>query len=237
MLAIPAIDLRDGQVVQAAAQGGEKIRLGDPREVARRWAAIGFARIHVMDLHSASARNANQQSVRDLLHDGAAPMQVGGCTRTTRDIEDLLDDGAAWVIVGSRAVEERDWLGEITEASPGRVILAAEVQDRRVVAHGWGRAFPSDVLQLLDELSHAGLPLGGILLAAAHRDGQPQGTDLPLIEDAVEASDWPVFASGTIATMGELRALEDRGVAGAIVGAALYSGALDPHVVAAEFSS
>jgi len=86
---------------------------------------------------------------------------------------------------------------------------------------------------VLEELNS--LPLGGLLVTAVHREGQLQGTDLPLMEDVAEASNFPVYASGGITTMQDLRALEHRGLAGVVIGMALYTGALDPVVVAGEF--
>jgi phosphoribosylformimino-5-aminoimidazole carboxamide ribotide isomerase len=237
MLAIPAIDLREGCVVQLV--GGdfdkEKIRLGDPRDVARRWTGYGFKRLHVVDLDAAMSRGSNRAVVRDLLADAATPVQVGGGIRTAEEIEGLLADGAQRVVVGTRALEEPDWLREIADASPGVIILAADVRDRRVVTHGWTRELPRNILDLVDELSD--VPLGGLLVTAVHREGLMGGTDLPLMEDVVEASDWPVLASGGIASMADLRALEDRGLAGAVLGMALYTGALDARILAEEFGA
>jgi phosphoribosylformimino-5-aminoimidazole carboxamide ribotide isomerase len=237
MLAIPAIDLREGCVVQLV--GGdfekEKIRLGDPRDVARRWTGYGFQRLHVVDLDAATGRGNNRLVVRDLLADAATPVQVGGGVRTSHDIETLLSDGADRVVVGTRAIDDPDWLREIADANPGAIVLAADVRDRRIVTHGWTRELPRNILDLVEEL--AGVPLGGLLVTAVHREGQMAGTDLPLMEDVAEASEWPVFASGGIASMNDLRALEDRGLAGAVLGMALYTGTLDARIVAEEFSA
>ena len=237
MLAIPAIDLREGCVVQLV--GGdfekEKIRLGDPRDVARRWTGYGFQRLHVVDLDAATGRGNNRLVVRDLLADAATPVQVGGGVRTSHEIETLLSDGADRIVVGTRAIDDPDWLREIADANPGAIVLAADVRDRRIVTHGWTRELPRNILDLVEEL--AGVPLGGLLVTAVHREGQMAGTDLPLMEDVAEASDWPVFASGGIASMNDLRALEDRGLAGAVLGMALYTGALDARVVAEEFAA
>jgi phosphoribosylformimino-5-aminoimidazole carboxamide ribotide isomerase len=235
MLAIPAIDLREGCVVQLV--GGdfekEKIRLGDPRDIARRWAGYGFQRLHVVDLDAATGRGNNRLVVRDLLADASTPVQVGGGVRTSHEIETLLSDGADRIVVGTRAIDDPDWLREIADANPGAIVLAADVRDRRIVTHGWTRELPRNILDLVEEL--AGVPLGGLLVTAVHREGQMAGTDLPLMEDVAEASDWPVFASGGIASMNDLRALEDRGLAGAVLGMALYTGALDARIVAEEF--
>jgi phosphoribosylformimino-5-aminoimidazole carboxamide ribotide isomerase len=80
------------------------------------------------------------------------------------------------------------------------------------------------------------LPLAGIMVTAVHREGRMEGTDLPLMEDVAEESVHPVCASGGIGSMGDLRALEDRGVAAVVIGMALYTGAIDPRVVAEEFA-
>ena len=237
MLAIPAIDLREGCVVQLV--GGdfekEKIRLGDPRDVARRWTGYGFQRLHVVDLDAATGRGNNRLVVRDLLADAATPVQVGGGVRTTEAIEGLISDGAAHVVIGTRGIDDPDWLREIADANPGMIVLAADVRDRRIVTHGWTRELPRNILDLIDDLT--GIPLGGLLVTAVHREGQMAGTDLPLMEDVAEASEWPVFASGGISSMHDLRALDDRGLAGAVLGMALYTGALDARVVAEEFAA
>ena len=237
MLAIPAIDLREGCVVQLV--GGdfekEKIRIGDPRDVARRWTGYGFQRLHVVDLDAAMRRGDNRPVVRDLLGDATVPVQVGGGVRTTEAVEALLADGATRVVVGTRAVDDPDWLREIAEANPGAIVLAADVRGRHVVTHGWTRELHRTILDLVEDL--AGVPLGGLLVTAVHREGQMAGTDLPLMEDVAEASDWPVIASGGIASMNDLRALEDRGIAAAVLGMALYTGALDARVVAEEFAA
>ena len=237
MIAIPAVDLREGAVVQLV--GGdfeqEKVRLDDARDVARRWADHGFRWLHVVDLDAAAGRGANGPLVRDLLAESAALVQVGGGVRTTERVESLLADGASRVIVGTRAVEDLDWLREIADRNPGTIVLAADVRDRRVVTHGWTKTQALHVVDLVEEL--AGVPLAGLLVTAVHREGRMEGTDLPLMEDVAEASAWPVFASGGVASMADLRALEDRGVAGAVIGMALYTGALDARTVAEEFAA
>lgn len=239
MLAIPAIDLREGCVVQLV--GGdyrrETVRLTDPRDVARKWTALGFRRLHVVDLDAATARGSNRERVRDLLSDHSVPIQVGGGIRATADVDDLLNDGARWVVVGTRALQEPEWLAEIAEANPGQVIVAVDVRERRVVTHGWTNELARDVIDVVQDFVREELPLGGLLVTAVHKEGQMAGTDLPLMEDVTEASDWPVFASGGIATMADMRALEDRGLAGAVLGMALYMGQLDPRILAEEFAT
>jgi phosphoribosylformimino-5-aminoimidazole carboxamide ribotide isomerase len=235
VIAIPAVDLRDGACVQLV--GGsyreERVRLEYPVEVARSWERYGFSRLHVVDLDAATGRGSNRSVVRSILDEADVPVQVGGGIRSGELVEELLEAGATNVIVGTRALEEIEWLAGIAGSHPGEIIVACDVRERRVTTRGWVRTLPVDILDAVDELNS--LPLAGLLVTAVHREGQMQGTDLPLMEDVAESSNFPVYASGGIASMQDLRALEYRGIAGVVIGMALYTGALDPAVVAGEF--
>lgn len=237
MLAIPAIDLRDAHCVQLV--GGdyeqEAVRLDDPVQVARRWIAAGFSRLHVVDLDAATGRGDNRPVVRELLRHADVPLQVGGGVRSTEAVETLLDEGADWVVVGTRGIEDPAWLEERAAQHPGRIILAADVRDRAVVTKGWSASSKRHLRDVIGALE--GLPLGGLLVTAVHKEGKMEGTDLPLMEEVADESPWPVIASGGIATMQDLRNLEDRGISAAVLGMALYTEALDPRVVAEEFGT
>lgn len=235
MIAIPAIDLREGACVQLVGgeYDAERIRLDDPAEVARHWEREGFTRLHVVDLDAATGRGDNAETVREVLRATEAATQVGGGVRSLERIETVLRDGARRAVLGTRAVEDLDWLAEMASEFPDTLIVAADVRERRVVTRGWGKTTGRHVLDLVAELNQ--LPLAGVMVTAVHREGLMQGTDLPLMEDVVDESDHPVCASGGIGSMGDLRALEDRGVASVVIGMALYTGALVPHVVAEEF--
>lgn len=237
MIAIPAVDLRDGACVQLV--GGEyakeKIRLPDPAAVARDWVQQGFQRLHVVDLDAATGKGNNSKIVREILRDASVPVQVGGGIRNEDQIERLLDDGATYVVVGTRAVEDEDWLTEMADKFPHQLIVAADVRERRIVTRGWTKTLPRNVVHFVEEL--ADLPLAGILVTAVHKEGQLQGTDLPLMEDVAEASPWSVMASGGVSSFDDLRALEHRGLTGAVLGMALYTGVMEPRRIAEEFGA
>ena len=212
----------------------EKVRLENPVEVARSWEHYGFQRLHVVDLDAATGRGSNIAVVRSLLFDSSVPIHIGGGIRTGEQVEEMLEAGASRVVVGTRAIEEPEWLAELAARHPGEIIVACDVRERKVTTRGWAHTLPLDILDVVEELNS--LPLGGLLVTAVHREGQMQGTDLPLMEDVAESSNFPVYASGGVTTMQDLRALEHRGMAGVVIGMALYTGALDPVVVAGEFS-
>ena len=241
MIVLPAVDLRDGRCVQlvGGSYDAERVRLPDPARVARRWAEEGFRHLHVVDLDAATGRGSNARLVRDVITafsgmaDDGGDVQVGGGVRDEDAVERLLAEGARRVVVGTRAIEDPSWIDDVAHRFPGEVVVAADVRDRRVVTRGWERTLPRTVLDVVEELN--ALPLAGVLVTAVHREGLMQGTDLPLMEDVAELAEFPVFASGGITTLNDLRALADRGVAGAVVGMALYTGELDARRVAEEF--
>lgn len=237
MIAIPAIDLRDGHCVQLVGgdYAAESVRLDDPVAVARRWAAAGFSRLHVIDLDAATGHGDNRDLVRELLRQITLPIQVGGGVRDDDALASLLDDGADQVIIGTRGIEDPSWLIERASEAPGRIILAADVRDRAVVSKGWTARTKLSLADVIAELAEA--PLAGLLVTAVHMEGKMEGTDLPLIEEAVQSSPWPVIASGGIGSLQDLRNLEDRGVAAVVLGMSLYTDALDPRVVAEEFAA
>jgi len=238
MIAIPAVDLRDGACVQLV--GGsyleEQIRLPDPESVARQWADVGFARLHVIDLDAATRCGSNGSLVRTIVRSGVGQeVQVGGGVRSATRISSLIRDGAVRVIVGTRALEEPAWIAEMAVRFPDRLIVAADVRQRHVVTRGWHKLLPVDVLDAIDTLRE--LPLAGVLVTAVHREGRLEGPDVSLMEAVVARSSAPVYAAGGIASLIDLRALDDVGVAATVIGMALYTGTLDPRAVATEFGA
>jgi phosphoribosylformimino-5-aminoimidazole carboxamide ribotide isomerase len=235
VIAIPALDLRAGAAVRLA--GGEysreQLRIGDPLGVARMWERIGFRQLHIVDLDAAFGIGANDQVIIDVLASTRMDVQVGGGIRTDDHIERLLERGARRVVVGTQALEDTEWLDDVAARFPHELIVAADVRDRRIVTRGWLRTLPADIIETVHELN--GLPLAGVLVTAVHRQGLQRGTDLALMEDVAGAASIPVYAAGGIASLDDLRALSDRGVSAAIVGLALYSGAIDPRAAAGEF--
>jgi phosphoribosylformimino-5-aminoimidazole carboxamide ribotide isomerase len=236
MLVIPAVDLRDGACVQLVGgeYDAERVRLDDPLGVAREWARVGFRRLHVVDLDAATGRGTNAGTVEEIVrHSGFDSVQVGGGVRDDDAVERILGYGADAVVVGTRGLEDPDWLVELAGRYPGEIVLAADVRERKIVTRGWAHTLPRDIIDVVEEL--AGVPLAALMVTAVHREGQMQGTDLPLMEDVADAATVPVLASGGVANVQDLRALAERGVSGAIVGMALYTGALDPRAVVEEF--
>lgn len=237
MIAVPAVDLRGGRCVQLVGgrPSDERVSLPDPASVARRWADMGFASLHVVDLDAALDAGDNADVVAQVLSASPADAQVGGGVRTSERVETLLALGASRVVVGTRAVDDRAWLEDLARACPDQVVVAADVRDGVVLRKGWTEASELLVEPFLDGL--ADLPLAGVLCTDVAREGRMEGIDLTGMRAVMSASPHPVQVSGGITSLDDLSALADAGASAAVLGMALYTDRLDAEVVARTYGS
>ncbi|TVR65562.1 MAG: 1-(5-phosphoribosyl)-5-[(5-phosphoribosylamino)methylideneamino] imidazole-4-carboxamide isomerase [Gemmatimonadales bacterium] len=233
--AIPAVDLKGGRCVQLV--GGrpeeEKVSLPDPVAVARRWSELGYRTLHVVDLDAALGSGDNAGLVAQVVEATDAVVQVGGGIRDDARAEALLEAGVDRIIVGTRAVEEPAWLAELAGRHPGAVVVAADIRDGLVLRRGWTRSSDLAVVSFLEGL--ASLPLAGALCTDVGREGRLQGMDREEVARIIAQAPHPIWISGGVSTLDDLRFLKRRGAAGAVLGMALYTGALDEKQVAEEF--
>lgn len=237
MIAIPAIDLREGACVQlvGGSYDAERVRVNDPLDALKRWRSLGFKMFHVVDLDAALGKGSNEEAIARLLaHEPGLTFSVGGGVRDAAKVEALLAQGASFAVVGTRAIEDTTWLAEVARRFPGQVVVAADVKGREVVTRGWTVGSARDVTEVLAVLDP--LPLGGLLVTAVHKEGQMEGVDLPLMQEVVRGSRHRIYASGGVTTVEDLRALADAGAHGAVIGMALYTGKLDAALIARELA-
>ncbi len=228
MKVFAAVDIRGGAAVQLV--GGdparERVRQSDPVAAARRWIAAGFERIHVVDLDAALGHGANARAVADIAALATTECQVGGGVRSQTSVQALLEIGADRVVVGTRAVEDRPWLEDAAAQWPGRLVVAADVRGGRVVTHGWTQSSGRTARAFVAGLSD--VPLGGILVTDVGREGRQAGVDADLFRELAGAAGHPLLAAGGVAGPEDLEALDGAGVAGVVLGMALYTGRLRP---------
>ena len=237
MIAIPAVDLRGGRCVQLV--GGrpedERVSLPDPPAVAEEWWETGFRSLHVVDLDAALGGGDNRDTIRSVLDRTDATVQVGGGVRSTDDVAWLVEAGADRVVVGTRAVKDPEWLDDVTESFPDRIVVAADVRDGEVLVRGWTEGSGLRIADLLERL--AALPLAGVLCTDVGREGRMEGIDRKGARSVVEGTDHRVWISGGITSVDELTFLREVGAAGAVLGMALYTDVLDGETVAKEFGA
>ena len=229
-----AIDLRDGAAVQLV--GGrydtERVRVADVNGLADRWSAC-FGGVHVIDLDAALGHGSNAVAIRSLAARVTRPLQLGGGIRDDDAVAGAFAAGASRAIVGTRALEDAAWRERIASLHPGRIVLAADRRDGAMLTRGWTAAAPLSLDDVLARVS--ALPLAALLVTDVAREGALLGIDAPAFEALARASVHPIVAAGGIASLDDLRALRDAGVAEAVVGMAAYTGAIDPEDVSHEF--
>lgn len=229
MMVIPAIDLRGGRVVRLT-QGraeSETVFGNDPVSVAMRWTELGAPRLHVVDLDGAFAGVPKQtELIRAIATSVAVPVQVGGGLRTLGAIEALLECGAGWAVPGTQAALDRGFLSEACRRYPGRIIVAVDASAGRVTVDGWRRVLDRSAVELAREVAQAGA--AAILYTDIVQDGTQAGPDLDGTAAVAQAAGIPILASGGVGRLEDLNRLAAiPGVTGAVVGRALYSGAVD----------
>jgi phosphoribosylformimino-5-aminoimidazole carboxamide ribotide isomerase len=235
VIAYAAIDLRGGRVVQLV--GGrvedERVSLPDPVAIAAQWQAAGFAALHVVDLDAALGRGNNRDVIADIMRAVDIPVQVGGGIRDEAAVEQMIDLGAERVIVGTRAVEDALWMRSVAQKFPGRIVVAADVRDRVVVTRGWQSTTPYHIESFLEVANDE--PLAALLVTDVSREGRMTGIDVDMFANVVRSSKHPLIAAGGIRDNSDLKRLTEIGAAGAVLGMALYQGAIDMTGIVGEY--
>jgi phosphoribosylformimino-5-aminoimidazole carboxamide ribotide isomerase len=223
----PAIDLRGGKCVRLR-QGDyqrETIYGDDPAEMACRWVGQGATCLHLVDLDGArDGGHANLQAVEAILGAVSVPCELGGGIRDEATIERLLGVGLSRLVVGTRAIKEPDWFRNVVRRFPGQLALGIDAKAGFVATDGWLQTSTTRAVELAQQF--AAEPLAAIIYTDIARDGMLQGPNFAAMAEMNAAVEVEVIASGGVTTAEDIRQLASMGLAGCIVGRALYEGSL-----------
>ena len=231
MILFPAIDLKDGQCVRLklGEMSAATVFNDDPAAQARDFERQGFRYLHIVDLNGAFAgRPVNAAAVEAILAAITIPAQLGGGIRDRATIEAWLDRGIARVILGTVAVRDPALVREAAKAHPGRIAVGIDARGGKVAVEGWAETSELAAVDLARRFEDAGV--AAIVYTDIDRDGVLAGLNLAATRALAEAVHIPVIASGGLASLADVKALlepENRRLAGAITGRALYDGRLD----------
>jgi phosphoribosylformimino-5-aminoimidazole carboxamide ribotide isomerase len=226
MLLLPAIDIRHGRVVRLS-QGQaarETVYNDDPVAVAEWFVAEGAEWLHVVDLDRAFGEGDNSQLVQRVVAavEGRAGVQLGGGLRSLRAIQQGLDAGAARMVIGTAAVRDPDLVpAALAQAGVDHIAVGIDARDGVIAIRGWREAGGERAAEVASRVVEQGVKT--LVYTDVARDGMLQGPD---IGGAIglQAPGVGIIASGGIASLDDLRRVRDAGLAGAIVGRALYEG-------------
>ncbi len=227
MLIFPAVDVLDGNVVRLHKGDYDAVTVynDDPVETARMWMEQGAVIVHVVDLGGAREGVPSPALWRAMADEGVR-FQVGGGLRTASSVEDALAAGATRVVLGTAAVHDVALIGRLVRNHGSDAIaVSVDIRDDEARGSGWlktGRPWRETVAELLD------VGVTWMVTTAIARDGTMAGPDVGLVAAVVgEAPNAFVIAAGGVASNADLEHLERLGASGAIVGRALYEGAVD----------
>lgn len=222
---IPAIDILDGRCVRLF-QGDydrETVYSNNPMDMAKRWAKMGAARIHVVDLDAArSGTSKNLKLIQQIVDSIDIPIQMGGGIRGFSAVRAAIDAGVERVIIGTAAVESPDILGLIcSKWGPDRVAVSIDVRNGYVATRGWTHTSELSLMDVSENVIATGVHR--IVYTDITRDGTLTEPNFGVIQDLVELDGIKLLVAGGIASMLHLAKLSQIGVESAIVGTAAYT--------------
>lgn len=227
---IPAIDLIDGKCVRLTKgdYGRKTVYNDNPVDVAKEFEAMGFRRLHVVDLDGAKSRHVvNDGVLRGITSNTGLVVDFGGGVKTGEDIEKVFDAGASMVTVGSIAVTHPElfvkWMGKY---GAGKMILGADVRGGKVSINGWKEDSQEDLLPFLKKYVDDGVK--NVLCTEISKDGTLTGPATGLYKSIMEIyPDLHLIASGGVSSTEDILSLEREGIPAVVFGKAFYEGKID----------
>ena len=232
MRLFPAIDLIDGQAVRLVKGDFERQTMyGDPLEVASRYAEAGATHLHLVDLEAAKSGHPSSGTVEivaRIIAETGLTVELGGGIRSAADVERWLVVGVWRCVIGTKAAESPEYARQLYESYADSVIVGIDSRDGMVATRGWLEESAWTALDFAKALNQMGYQ--ECIFTDIQRDGMLQGANWQQSTQLAAASGLKVVVSGGVSDMGDVRALlenERRGISGAIVGKALFTGKLD----------
>ena len=227
MLLFPAIDLYDHKVVRLLKGDYQKMTVysEDPVATARGIEAEGGRWLHLVDLEGAKdGTTPNFDVVAAICQETKLQVEIGGGIRSLEMIERYLNAGVARVILGTKAVTDENFLRDAVGRWGDRIAVGVDAKDGRVAVKGWVEVLDVDMFDYLWKLRSIGVKTA--IVTDISKDGAMKGTNLPLYERLSRLDGIDITASGGVSTLEDIRALRDMGLYGAILGKAMYNGAI-----------
>ena len=226
MQLIPAIDLMNGKIVRLTRGEAKTAKIyetefGTPVEAAKRWRDEGASKMHIIDLDAAFVLGNNHSVIAEIAKNVKLPIQVGGGIRSYETVEKLFETGITQVILGALAFSDPSAIGKIQKKfGTESVIVALDNKDGLVMVEGWKTATAMTVEDALEKYTDLGVRR--FLITSIAQDGMLTGPDLPTLSQATLYPKAKIVAAGGIGSIGDLAALKEIDIEGAVIGKALY---------------
>jgi len=228
MILFPAIDLYDHKVVRLVKGDYNQMTVysDDPLATAKNIESMGGKWLHLVDLEGAKdGTTPNFDIVTTIARETGLQVEIGGGIRNFETIEKYLDAGVSRVILGTKAVMDKTFLEDAVFKWGDKIAVGVDAKDGKVAVKGWLEVLNVDMLDFLEELRNIGVKTA--IVTDISKDGAMKGTNLPLYERLSQLGGIDITASGGVSTLDDLRALKAMDIYGAILGKAMYNGAID----------
>lgn len=224
---IPAIDLIGGQAVRLIKGDYNQVTVysNTPVEVAKSFEEQGAGFLHIVDLDGAKEGNtANFETIRAIVENTGLSVEVGGGIRKMETVKKYVELGVDRVILGTAAVTDPEFLGEAVRAYPDHIAVGIDIKDGMVAIKGWLEVSSLSCFDFCQQIRELGVKT--IICTDISKDGMMAGTNRELYQELSKRFSMNIIASGGVSTLADIRALCEMKLYGAIVGKALYTGAI-----------
>ena len=224
---IPAIDIIDGKCVRLSQGDYEqkKVYNENPLEVAKMFESVGIKRLHLVDLDGAKAKHiVNYKVLERIATNTTLTIDFGGGLKSDDDLRIAFECGAKMVTGGSVAVKDREtFLSWIAKFGSDRIILGADVKDKKIAVGGWLETTNLDLFPFVEKYKEEGI--NKIICTDISKDGMLAGPSIELYKEILqEFPDLYLIASGGVSSMNDIEQLQEANVPAVITGKALYEG-------------
>ena len=228
MKLFPAIDLYEGKAVRLYKGDYQQMTIysDDPLSVAKGFRDAGAEYLHVVDLEGAkTGQTPNLELIRTITAQSGLQVEVGGGIRSEEVIRSYLDAGVLRVILGTAAITQPGFVAEMVAKYGDGIAVGVDVRDGLVAIRGWTEVSDQKCFDFCRKMQDVGVKT--IICTDISKDGVLGGTNLQLYKDLSQTLSLDIVASGGVSSLDDVKALQSMGLYGAILGKALYTGALD----------
>lgn len=235
---IPAIDIIGGHCVRLTKgdYSSKKQYEVSPVDVAKQIEALGFKRLHVVDLDGAKSKHvANISVLKSITQSTKLKIDFGGGIKTDDDLKKVFDSGASFATIGSVAVSKPDTFDNwIEQYGPKRFVLGADVNDGHVCINGWKDESHLELMPFIEKYYKKGVK--NVLCTDISRDGMLQGTSVSLYKQIMKHfPDLHLIASGGVSSESDIATLEENGIPAVVFGKAIYEGYVSLEQLAEKY--
>lgn len=224
---IPAIDLIGGKAVRLKKGDYNEVTVynDDPAEVAKSFEKSGASFMHIVDLDGAKdGSTANFDTIRRVVANTSLFVEVGGGIRSMDTVRKYMDIGVQRVIIGTAAVKDPEFLAEAVAAYPENIAVGIDVKDGVVAIKGWTELSEFSCFDFCERMQSVGVKT--VICTDISKDGMMSGTNLKLYAELQKRFGMDFIASGGVSSLDDVRQLTRMNIYGAIIGKALYTGAI-----------